>query len=205
MKSQLHLSYIPMWTWHAVITVVNSIYAVLMLFVLVLLIVCFSPPLSWLRPVIDHNDMASHNPGKRIKKKKTSVKKCTLNPYFNESFQFEVPFDQINKVSIRCTVIDYDRIGACDPIGKTEVGPNMQGAELRHWMDMLASPRRPIAQWHSLVDPEDDAKWTMVWNNTKRYHITVRGNIPTFQETPLHLDLSPLSRHDFQIAEVQHQ
>lgn len=94
--------------------------------------------------------------GKRLKKKKTSVKKCTLNPYFNESFQFEVPFDQINKVSIKVVVIDYDRIGTCDPIGKTEVGPNCVGPELRHWMDMLATPRRPIAQWHSLVDPEDD-------------------------------------------------
>jgi len=93
--------------------------------------------------------------GKRIKKKKTSVKKCTLNPYFNESFQFEVPFEQINKVSIRILVVDYDRIGACDPIGKVEVGPSCQGNELRHWMDMLASPRRPIAQWHSLKDHED--------------------------------------------------
>lgn len=94
--------------------------------------------------------------GKRMKKKKTSVKKCTLNPYFNESFTFEVAFDQINKVSVKVTVIDYDRIGACDPIGWTEVGPNCVGAELRHWMDMLATPRRPIAQWHSLKDPEED-------------------------------------------------
>jgi len=93
--------------------------------------------------------------GKRLKKKKTSVKKCTLNPYYNESFQFEVPFEQINKVSVVVTVIDYDRIGTCDPIGKVEVGPNCQSAELRHWMDMLASPRRPIAQWHSLKEMEE--------------------------------------------------
>ncbi|XP_016428070.1 synaptotagmin-2-like [Sinocyclocheilus rhinocerous] len=42
----------------------------------------------YVKIVLQHN-------GKRLKKKKTTVKKNTLNPYFNESFSFEVPFEQI--------------------------------------------------------------------------------------------------------------
>ena len=53
------------------------------------------------------------------------------------------------------TVVDYDRIGTSEPIGKVLLGCNAAGTELRHWSDMLASPRRPIAQWHSLKDAED--------------------------------------------------
>ncbi|KAJ8681252.1 hypothetical protein QAD02_017039 [Eretmocerus hayati] len=96
--------------------------------------------------------------GKRLKKKKTSIKKCTLNPYYNESFTFEVPFEQIQKVNLMVTVVDYDRIGTSEPIGKVVLGYNASGTELRHWSDMLASPRRPIAQWHTLKDPEDGDK-----------------------------------------------
>ena len=53
------------------------------------------------------------------------------------------------------TVVDYDRIGTSEPIGKVVVGYGSTGAELRHWTDMLASPRRPIANWHTLKDTED--------------------------------------------------
>jgi len=90
--------------------------------------------------------------GKRIKKKKTTIKKCTLNPYYNESFTFEVPFEQIQKVTLIITVVDYDRIGTSEPIGRIVLGCNATGAELRHWSDMLANPRRPIAQWHTLQE-----------------------------------------------------
>ncbi|XP_028440801.1 synaptotagmin-1b [Perca flavescens] len=93
--------------------------------------------------------------GKRLKKKKTTIKKNTLNPYYNESFSFEVACEQLEKVQIAVTVLDYDKIGKNDAIGKVLLGSNSTGTEQRHWEDMLANPRRPIAQWHSLK-PEDE-------------------------------------------------
>ncbi|XP_076311214.1 synaptotagmin-1-like isoform X2 [Tachypleus tridentatus] len=96
-----------------------------------------------------------HQGNRRLKKKKTTIKKRTLNPYYNESFTFQVSFEQIQKVHLVVTVVDYDRIGTSEPIGKVVLGCNATGTELRHWMDMLSSPRRPIAQWHSLKDPVD--------------------------------------------------
>lgn len=53
------------------------------------------------------------------------------------------------------TVLDYDKIGKNDAIGKVLLGSNSTGTEQCHWTDMLANPRRPIAQWHSL-QPEDE-------------------------------------------------
>ncbi|XP_069800979.1 synaptotagmin-2-like isoform X2 [Dendropsophus ebraccatus] len=93
--------------------------------------------------------------GKRLKKKKTTVKKKTLNPYFNESFSFEIPFEQIQKVQVVITVLDYDKLGKNEAIGKIFVGCSATGTELRHWSDMLANPRRPIAQWHPLKPEEE--------------------------------------------------
>lgn len=47
--------------------------------------------------------------GKRIKKKKTTVKKNTLYPVYNEALVFDVPADNIEDVSLIVKVIDYDR------------------------------------------------------------------------------------------------
>ncbi|XP_046895007.1 synaptotagmin Va [Hypomesus transpacificus] len=93
--------------------------------------------------------------GKRLKKKKTSVKQNTLNPYFNESFSFEIPFSQIQKIQVLITVYDYDKLGSNDAIGKCFIGFGATGVGLRHWSDMLANPRRPVAQWHTLRPEEE--------------------------------------------------
>lgn len=90
--------------------------------------------------------------GKRLKKKKTLVKKRTLDPVWNEAYMFKVPFEKIKDTKIVLAVMDHDRLGKSDLIGQVVVGGSESGAELRHWSDMLSSPRRPIAQWHVLVD-----------------------------------------------------
>ena len=71
-------------------------------------------------------------------------------------YSFEVPFEQIQKVSVVITILDYDQVGSNDPIGRVQVGCGASGQELRHWSDMLAAPRRPIACWHTLQECEED-------------------------------------------------
>merc|ERR1712045_786917 len=102
---------------------------------------------------------------KRIgKKKKTSVKSCNLNPYWNESFVFIIEEMEMKRVTLDITVCDYDLIGGGDPIGKIKLGWS-QNKEykpgFKHWKEALENPRRPIIKWHVLQDPEpeeDDEK-----------------------------------------------
>ena len=50
--------------------------------------------------------------GQRISKKKTHVKKRTLNPVFNESFVFDLPKteDGLKSVELEFMLLDWDRV-----------------------------------------------------------------------------------------------
>ena len=52
------------------------------------------------------------NNGQRVAKKKTHVKKRTLNPVFNESFVFDLPVNAPNleNISLEFLVLDWDRV-----------------------------------------------------------------------------------------------
>ncbi|XP_011299750.1 synaptotagmin-10 [Fopius arisanus] len=112
--------------------------------------------------------------GKRIKKKKTTVKKNTLFPVYNESLVFDVPADNVEDVSLIVKVIDYDRIGSNELMGCTAVGASFIGIGRDHWLEMLDNPRKPVAQWYPLME-------------------TVAGHIPTVSSEPLPVSLSCLN------------
>ncbi|XP_066999874.2 synaptotagmin-10 [Anabrus simplex] len=90
--------------------------------------------------------------GKRIKKKKTTVKKATLHPVYNEALVFDVPAENVEDVSLIVKVIDYDRIGPNELMGCTAIGSSFIGIGRDHWLEMLDNPRRPVAQWYPLLE-----------------------------------------------------
>ncbi|XP_003703312.1 synaptotagmin-10 [Megachile rotundata] len=112
--------------------------------------------------------------GKRIKKKKTTVKKNTLCPVYNEILVFDVPADNIEDVSLIIKVIDYDRIGSNELMGCTAIGSSFIGIGRDHWLEMLDNPRKPVTQWYPLTE-------------------TIAGHIPAVNSEPLPVSLSCLN------------
>ncbi|KAK3098041.1 hypothetical protein FSP39_015542 [Pinctada imbricata] len=90
--------------------------------------------------------------GKRIKKKKTSVKRNTLHPVYNEALVFDVPQENVDDVYLIIKVIDYDRIGSNEVMGCCALGPQFVGIGRDHWFEMLENPRKPVAQWYPLQE-----------------------------------------------------
>ncbi|XP_037070879.1 synaptotagmin-7-like isoform X1 [Pollicipes pollicipes] len=89
---------------------------------------------------------------KRIEKRKTPVQKCTLEPIYNETFSFEVPWERIRECSLDVRVMDFDNVGRNELIGRILLaGKGGTGqSEVKHWQDMIAKPRQTVVQWHRL-------------------------------------------------------
>ncbi|KAK1799570.1 hypothetical protein P4O66_000449 [Electrophorus voltai] len=96
--------------------------------------------------------------GKRLKKKKTTIKKNTLNPVYNEAIIFDIPPENMEQVSLHISVMDYDLVGHNEVIGVNRVGCHAEGLGRDHWNEMLAYPRKPIAHWHPLLEPKKSEK-----------------------------------------------
>uniref|UniRef100_A0A3B3S2R7 Synaptotagmin 6 n=1 Tax=Paramormyrops kingsleyae TaxID=1676925 RepID=A0A3B3S2R7_9TELE len=96
--------------------------------------------------------------GRRLKKKKTTIKKNTLNPTYNEAIIFDIPPDSMDQVTLHISVMDYDMVGHNEIIGVCRVGCSAEGLGRDHWNEMLAYPRKPIAHWHPLQEAKKSEK-----------------------------------------------
>ncbi|KAJ8258121.1 hypothetical protein GJAV_G00193390 [Gymnothorax javanicus] len=96
--------------------------------------------------------------GRRLKKKKTTIKKNTLNPTYNEAIIFDIPPESMDQVNLFISVMDYDMVGHNEIIGVNRVGCSAEGLGRDHWNEMLAYPRKPIAHWHTLLEPKKSEK-----------------------------------------------
>lgn len=95
---------------------------------------------------------------KRVTKWKTEVKKNTLVPIYNESFQFDISGMDIRQVSLEIWVMDYDWFSRNDKMGVVYVGANSpQEVGRCHWLEILSSPEHQTSHWHTII-PYNDLK-----------------------------------------------
>ncbi|GFR91809.1 double C2-like domain-containing protein beta [Elysia marginata] len=83
-------------------------------------------------------------------KYKTTVKKRTLNPEFNEEFTYEIRLNELAKKTLEITVWDKDVGRTNDFIGGVQLGINAKGERLKHWFETLKNSDREYRRWHVL-------------------------------------------------------
>lgn len=89
--------------------------------------------------------------GRKIKKKKTSVRRQEKNPVYNESMIFDVPGNFLHKIGFLITIEHRNfETEQSTVLGRIVMGSPVHNHSLRHWNQMLAFPRRPVAAWHKV-------------------------------------------------------
>ncbi|PAV84961.1 hypothetical protein WR25_08517 [Diploscapter pachys] len=103
--------------------------------------------------------------GKRVKMRKTSIKRANLNPDYHETLDFEMPFTQVDETNMLIEVMDWDRIGKDDLLGCCILGrdsPMMTGREqwdkcFTNAADQNENVRQSsVMMWHSILSDVPD-------------------------------------------------
>lgn len=94
--------------------------------------------------------------GKKMAKKRSSIKRSETSPTFNEAFIFSVPPHLLASVQLRVTLV-YFPVGAeyldfsqHQKIGHILLSREAHGKAGNHWNQMVTSLRKPITMWHAL-------------------------------------------------------
>src|SRR6218665_2265114 len=88
---------------------------------------------------------------RKVEKKKTAIHQKTLNLVFDENFMFSIPMDRVRQTSLVVSVMEYDGIVRNDRIGQIILGSKNGPIKIKHWNEMFAKTRQPVAKWHVLI------------------------------------------------------
>lgn len=108
---------------------------------------CFSDP--YVKVSIIHN-------GKRLKKKKTTVLRNTINPVFNEALTFDISKDTLKHSIIEFLVMHDNLLGANELLGRAIVGSsNEVRIEEKQFFDEIFRTKSTKTEWIPLSDPKN--------------------------------------------------
>lgn len=119
----------------------------------------------YIKVIITFND-------ETVYKWKTSVKRHTLSPVYNENFNYEVSEEMsmsMDSITISFYVVDFDYVLRNDTMGVVTIGKNVSNKlGRRHWNQVLQSPRQGVSFWH----PVQQA------TSAQKRHMRSRSNSP---------------------------
>ncbi|CAF2757104.1 unnamed protein product [Rotaria sp. Silwood2] len=88
--------------------------------------------------------------GQRIIKKRSTIKRSTQCPVYNECFTFHIPDNDLKNIHFDIILFDYDHHMKHEPIGTFSIGNNTNEIN-QHWNDACHRQiTKQIAQWYQL-------------------------------------------------------
>ncbi|CAG9798888.1 unnamed protein product [Chironomus riparius] len=94
--------------------------------------------------------------GKRLKKKKTTVLRNTINPVFNEALTFDISRDMLKHSIIEFLVMHDNLLGANELLGRAVIGNSHEvRIEEKQFFDEIFRTKSATAQWIPLSDPRN--------------------------------------------------
>ena len=74
-----------------------------------------------------------------------------LDPIYNEPFYFDIEEKYLNDISLKITVMDYDKVGRNEVIGCALIGIASSCTSGRNqWKTMIQNPGVACSFWHTL-------------------------------------------------------
>ncbi|VDK40457.1 unnamed protein product [Taenia asiatica] len=93
-----------------------------------------------------------HIGNKKLANKKTGFHEGNINPYFGETLIFNVKRDKLAVADLTCSIKYRAHGGLLRTFGKVHLGTTVnEASNQKQWQEMIQSPGRPVAMWHSIV------------------------------------------------------